>query len=46
MQKPLARIVDIWSQRGVFDPGFVEKLQKAMGRHNWLTQHVATTKFC
>ena len=32
MQKSLERIIDIWSQRGVYDSEFIEKLQKAMGR--------------
>jgi hypothetical protein len=31
MQKSLERIIDIWSQRGVYDSGVIEKLQASLG---------------
>ena len=31
MLKSLERIIDIWSQRGVYDAGVIEKLQASLG---------------
>lgn len=31
MQKSLERIIDIWSQRGVYDSGVIEKFQASLG---------------
>lgn len=31
MQKSLERIIDIWSQRGVYEAGVIEKFQASLG---------------
>jgi predicted glycosyl hydrolase (DUF1957 family) len=43
MLKSLERIVDIWSQRGVYDAGIIEKFQASLGTD---VSQIITSNFC